>query len=383
MPINPSGGFGGLTKQTTKVQTPTPAMKAPVPAPKPAPVVAAKPTPAPVQAAPAKTRAQLAREEADRLEQEEMAQQSQAQVHEPEVMTAETVQAEMPAASKPKSSLSVPGSTMLAMFGGGDTGVNALAMWAEQSEQRGPASLFPVITITGGDAGGQLTVPDWVEEELSMKLPQGRKPLTLVYLTYRMEIIGWKGGYDQTANEHPKPAYSCVIPGDDETAIKTANKAAKNYQFTKSDDKAKFDVGADGSGPGHIRPCLELLGYSPDLKALLVVRTLNLFASVNSTIANLARHVDPQVQKVMPFVATVRVESQTETSKGRKWPNHFFNFTADVTKNGAVVADEFKGWLQSIEGDTELHAKLEEWRTGSDRPLTDEIRGKLTVAANM
>ncbi len=302
-------------------------------------------------------------------------------VVEPEVLTPE-VETQAPK-SATKNALSLAGSNLMSKFtGGGDT-VNALSVWAEASGQKQTAGLFPVLTISGGESGGQLMVPDWQDEDVSMKLPQGRKPCTIVYLTYRMEIIGWPANYDDKAKTHAKPAYSCVVPGDDAELVKLANKAAKNYQFTKSDAKEKFDVGPAGDGPGHIRPCLELLGYSPDLKGLVVLRTLNLWGSVNSTIANLARHVDPAQQQILPFVAVVRPETQTETSKGRNWPNHFFNFTADVTKAGAAIAEEFKGWLAGIQDDSEVLHKVEEWRTGADRPITDVIKAKLFTAANL
>ncbi len=394
-------GFGGLSKKTSPVTAPASGTAKPAPAP-----VAAKPvTPAPLvrpmakpatPPAPMKTKSQLMREEAERLEAEEAAASASNQesvelaaeaaiVHETEV---EVVEPEPVAKSPARGLTTNPFSATLSKFAAGDA-VNALAAFAEIADQGGGGiSLYPTLNVSGGDQGGLFVAPKWQAEEVNLKLPEGRKPLQMVYLGYRIEVAIWPEAYDQNNPKRAAPINTAIIPCNDTDAIRLMTKATQGYQFTKKELKSKFDAVTDDkgniSGSGHPRPSLEIICYAPCIKGLLVVRSAPGFGPVQKSISNLARLVDPVTKTIPMFPGEIRVLTDEEKSKsGQVWKTHYFDFASDLKESGKKLATEFDSFAGSFTTDKGAMETFNEWMTGADKKITDEIRDRLRLATTL
>ncbi len=397
MPL-PSG-FGGLSKKTGPVTAPAPGQAKPAlatPVAKPA-VSAPAPKPA-VAANPVKSKAQLMREEAERLEAEEAAQSAKDAesaelakdaevVHEAEIEVEEP-KAPAPAAQKQSRGLtSNPFSAAVAVYSN-ESAVNALAAFAEIADQSPVISLYPVLSVSGGDQGGLFVAPKWQNEEINHRLPEGRKPLGMVYLGYRIEVAIWPEKFDENSPKRKAPIDTAIIPCNDTDTIRLMTKATQSYQFTKGEAKGKFDAVTDEkgniTGSGHPRPTIEIICYAPCIKGLLVVRSCPGFGPVQKSVSNLARLVDPVTKTIPMFPGEIRVLTDSEKSKtGRVWPTHYFDFASDLKESGKALAVEFDNFAKIFAADATAMATFNEWMTGADKKVTDETRNRLRLACTL
>ncbi len=401
----PNTGFSGLSKATTKPATPPAATAAPAPKPAPAkatytggtapkaPAPSAKPTAA-------ELRAQLAAAEAA----ENAAPAAEEQVHDatpdPEPVAppapAKPIQlGKRPAPAAAPTPAAAPGSRAVAVGGAFGRALTAMAPQAQANalvailavaEQARVNSLYPVLQVSGGEAGGSWVAPDWQDQELNMKLPQGNRPQSILYLGYRLEVLAWPKTKAPNDKALP-PIYTAVIPCNDVDTINLMTRATKNYQFKKKDQKPLFDVHTDEAGaivgPGHPKPTLEIIGFMPEV-GLVILRGITGFGPMQKSVANLARHVDPAQNQILPFPATVRIVTTNEASQGGSaWPEHSFDFDVDVKDTGKKLAAEFDAWSKTVMDDQEFMAKFNEWMTGGDRKITDEIRERLLLATTI
>lgn len=272
-------------------------------------------------------------------------------------------------------------STGGALVLGSTKAVNVLA--AISDADAGPArSAFPLLSITGGNAGGSVTPAKFVPSEIADNLPQGKKPIRGVYLSHRLEITAWPEGYkDEQSDEPRKPAWSAVVKADNAADAALVMKACKAYQYTPGTDKAaKFDF-ASSHNIGHIRPVLAILMYLPDIDGVCIVQPPQYYPSAVSTAQALAKNADPATGEIGQFPAVLTVVSTTNTAKGsgKTWSTHSFDIGVDVTPKGKDLLVAFGKWKDRILADTENLQVLKDWV--EEDTMTDEIRTRLRTAA--
>lgn len=394
MPVPGSTGFSGLSKATT-AKPAAPAAKPPSLLDQAKADVKAKATP------PAKSRAELLREQAAAAEAEEAAaaaaQGIEPEVIEPEIEAPPTKVAPKAAAAKPVQANAVA----LPRSGGGfalathdrKAMANALLAFVEVAETKKVPSLFPTLVCSGGEQGGLWVSPDWQHEDVAAILPQGKKPLKAFYLGYRMDVTIWPKEYDKTNPGKIKPCNAGVISCDNVQLSKLATQAVKNYQFTKKVQKAKFDLDARGNGAGRPSVAVEVIVYLvdtdakgnvvPDSGKIAVLRTISGYGPSARTMGSLAAMIDPETQEIANVPMTVKIDTIDESSNSEKWPCHFFVFSTDATSTGKAVFDAFEAYKAAAMEDAEFMAKFSDWLTGADRPMTEDTANRLKLAASL
>jgi hypothetical protein len=247
----------------------------------------------------------------------------------------------------------------------------------------GPA--FPILTVSGGNAGGAFVPLSGTPQEIADMLPQGRKPVEGVFLAYRNEVTAWPISYQerqaqgaQSAEGSDKPAWSAVVPCMNGDASRLLAEACQKYQFTKGPNKPLWNMAA--SGVGHIRPALQALIYLPAVDDVIVVQTVSHYSSWKRSLDNLKRHVDPRTGSLSQFPCSIRSVTNTETIGPNQVAIHTLDIGAVMNETGKAWWDAYSAWRAKLADSPDVTALLKEWIMGEDRKLTEEILGRLQKA---
>lgn len=377
----PVPGFSGLSKATTKPTTASAPVAAAEPTLKEQAIAEVKASAKPATA-PAKSRAELLREQAAAAEAEEAAAAAAVEL--------EVVEPAPRPAAKATNTLALAGGFGLATLDRKSM-ANALLAFTEVAETKKVPSLFPTLVCSGGEQGGMWVSPDWQNEDVAATLPQGKKPLKCFYLGYRMDVTLWPSEYDSKNPGKVRPCNAGVVTCDNVNLSKLATQAVKNYQFTKKVNKAKFDIDAQGAGAGRPSIAVEVIVYLLDTDAkgnvladsgkIAVLRTVSGYGPAARTMGNLARMIDPETQEIANVPMTIKVDTVNEESASQAWPCHFFDFATDATSAGKAVFEAFNGYKAAAMEDAEFMAKFSDWLTGADRPMSEDTIARLKLAA--
>lgn len=281
--------------------------------------------------------------------------------------------------------------SMLGNTGGAVTIADAINAAVTAGGNSDASERFPLINVTGGPSGGMFEPLATMPQELQDALPSGKKPIQGVLMGFRYHATAWPAGYadtDAQAAAQPsgektksKPVYAVAIGNTDVDGVKLLMAAAKNYQYTKTADKAKFDYAA--SKAGHLKPALELLVWLPEVEAPVVVSSAYGHGCVVESLTSLQTLVDPKTGSLGQFPAQVRSVSQEKTSKsGYKFKVHALEVSNTMNTGGSVeLYKAYTGWIQEAAKDPGTVQKVRDWLSGADRPLNSEIAAALKACA--
>jgi len=282
----------------------------------------------------------------------------------------------------------------LAMLGGTSgtvTMADAINAAVSAGGNSDAADRFPLINVTGGPSGGMFEPLATMPQELQDALPSGKKPILGVLMGFRYHATAWPAGYadneaQAAANpggekSKPKPVYAVAIANTDVDGVKLLMAAAKNYQFTKTVDKSKFDYAS--SKAGHLKPALELLVWLPGVDAPVVISSAYGHGCVVESLTSLQALVDPKTGSIGQFPALIRSVSQEKTSKaGYTFKVHALEVTNASNQGNAVeVWKSYGAWIQQAAADPATVQKVRDWLSGADRPLNSEITAALKACA--
>jgi hypothetical protein len=227
---------------------------------------------------------------------------------------------------------------------------------------------FPVVQLIGGGTGGGFAISPFVHAELHASLPQGKVNIPFMYLGGRYELQAWPKGFDDRAGEKERPSWTCAIPITDAAGVAVMTEACKKYNYTKKDQKDRFDF--DASGVGHIRPVFQVIGFLQQFGGLVVISAPAHFNSAERSSESLGAHIDP-TGALNPFPCTIRPVTATETNKAgtQTWKIHHLDFHGEPNPVGASVVKDFQAWYEEAKTDPELIAAFTEWINCLDNPL--------------
>lgn len=292
------------------------------------------------------------------------------------------------AAPAPSTAAPVAESNELALIpqASGVTTADALnaALSTNVSAARSP---FPVVNLTGGMQGGQFAAASFLPQDVQDLLPSGKKPVASVFLNYRLAVSAWATGYKDTpadkAEAAPKPVWSASIAANDVDGLQLVMAAARNYQFTKSADKSKFDYAT--SKAGHVRLAVEIMVWLPEANAPTIFTTPANFGAVDSTLRNLLKLVDTQTGSLGVFPCTVRPVTVDRDSKGGfKWKEHSIDVVnAANTTEATQVWAAYNAWKAEAVKDPSLVTSVRDWISAQDRKRTGDIDAALKAAASL
>lgn len=283
--------------------------------------------------------------------------------------------------TKPKSS-----GDLLAALGIAPANV-AASMELITAPGSGGGAPFPVLQQAGGNSStaGGLTVPEFVDEKVRVRLPEGKKPFDCVFLGYRIEVTAWPVGFAAKGGEgdgKSKPCWSAAVSPADAINAERVRKACENYQFTKGALKDKFDWD-NGSGAGHPRPQIAILAYIADVDDVVEIRTASHWESMQRTVNELKKFVDPQTGVLNPFPATVKMMSEQKTINGNDIRWHWFGISqALLNEQMKALWGRFTDWYKRAAEDPEVKAKIKRWMECTDRPVGEREGEALVRAAN-
>lgn len=282
---------------------------------------------------------------------------------EPEPETAEPTAPE----DEPERAVAIPAGAFTALVqAAASTGGGLDALIAADDADEGAWSLFPEVAVSGGDLGGQWTAKVPEDHEAYDDLPAGKKAVTCVLLAARVAVTAWKGAKDETGDDDNTPAWGFASPLDDIEVLQSVQAAAKKVQMTPKDQKIKFDWNG-GSGTGRPAPALELLVWLPDA-GVVVLRTPPVYGSFVKSIRAIRQSICDNAGNIVPGPVSVGIQSQTQTSRSRKWLEYSFSF-ATPRDGGTSLMGAFKEFLEEI--DDELDSKVSDWTAANDRPVAE------------
>ncbi len=250
-------------------------------------------------------------------------------------------------------------------------------------------SSFATINLTGGPSGGMFNPASYMPQEVQDQLPSGKKPIQGVLMGYRLAVSAWPVGYtDAPANadknaEKSKPVYACSISANDAAALPLAIKAARNYQYTKGQDKGKFDYAT--SKVGHLRVSVELLVYSAEQGQPIVIASPANYGSVEVTLQNVQKLIDPKTGQLGQFPCSIRPVTEDKSSKsGFTWKQHSLDVTNTAGQaDGATQWNSFGAWKAEAVKDAATVQSVRDWISAQDRPATADVIAALKAGASL
>lgn len=268
----------------------------------------------------------------------------------------------------------------------GISGAALTAFIGVADEPMGPPMKFPVVNLTSGNGAGAgaFSPADWVDKEFgagtSQLLPAGKRPLTAVFLGYRIELIAWSVRFDDPSRKKDdRPSWACAVPANDAATIQLATEACKNYQFTKKADKGAFDYAH--SKAGHVRPAVQVLVFVPNVGIVVLTPPMH-YTSVERTLKSLGKQADQQSGALKPFPAMIEPKSQEDKTPTQTWQQHHLEFSLNVGADAKEAWDQFNEWRAKVlPTDIEVQKDIREFLNATDRPVTPDIKQSLTVAA--
>jgi len=258
------------------------------------------------------------------------------------------------------------------------TGGGLDALIAADDSDEGAWSLFPEVAVSGGDLGGQWVARVPEDHACYDELPTGKKAVTCVLLAARMAVTAWKASKDDTGEDADTPAWSFASPLDNIEVLQAAQASTKKVQMTPKDQKSKFDWNG-GSGTGRPVPALELLVWLPDA-GVVILRTPPVYGSFVKSIRAIRQAICDNAGNIVPGPVVISIQSQSQSSRSRKWFEYHFGF-ATPRDGGAPLMGAFKDFLAEV--DDELDAKVTEWTSAQDRPVSDFHMEKMSAIRQM
>lgn len=261
---------------------------------------------------------------------------------------------------------------------------NALMAVTDAAQHQGQKSAFPIIQVTGGATGGLFgAVKGTADQEILDMLPQGGKPVKGIFLAYRTEILAWPAAFVEGQENSASPSWTATIPAGAVGDAQLAHKACEKYQFTKKEEKGKFDF--DASAIGHIRPSFQMLVFLAEINDAVVVQVPAYFSSWVDTQKCLRLLVDPETKQLPQFPCAIRVitEEVQNKAKTQKWKVHHCDVTQAVDAVTKAAWEKFEPWVAALQENPEKAAIFQEWMDGTDRPMTDDNRAALRKAASI
>lgn len=172
-------------------------------------------------------------------------------------------------------------------------------------------------------------------------MPAGNRAFYAVYLAYRVGATGWRGAGSNTKGGSP-PLWKFAIPhprvggmAAAKTILKTMAVGSK-VQFTKSDDRVKFDP------VGRLTPEVHVLVWTPG--AGFIILTTAGFESSRDTAESLA-----QVEKAMGMAHKFEIYDKdienkkvAEGAKNKRWKSYSIKGTLDPVQKAADMTMAFK-----------------------------------------
>lgn len=265
------------------------------------------------------------------------------------------------------------------IFGAASTGrssLNAALDIANDSR----FDLFPVVRQANGPQGGAMAPAKGTKQELTMVLPDGRRPFNAVLIDYRVDAVVFAEGYDGTLAEPPKPVMSFCVPSRDVENMPLIVTAAKQYQFTKKENKTKFNQSA--GGPGHMTTHLSLLCWLPAVNGLVVIQAASGFSGHHLTLESLrptgtAASLSNKDGE-LPIYQGVLITPTSKEAKKAGIKNHYLVLAKDPSTEAA-----FQPWYQAALTDAAVSSPAADWIGGTDRPLTADAIKCLTAIAKL
>lgn len=265
----------------------------------------------------------------------------------------------------------------VSIFTGG--GSAAAALLAITEMPNAAPVVFPVLMVSGGNAGGMFTPAGFVDEAVANQLPQGKKPVDCVFMGYRTELSAWPSGF-LDRKDGDKPVWTLAVSCADAPGAVLVGEAAKSYQFTKGTNKGGWDYAQ--SGLGHLRPTLQLLVYLPSVDDVIVVQTPAHFTSWKSTMDNLKKLMDPKTNALSQAPVQLRIISTPKIINGNSVTEHVIDFAVMANDTGKEWYSAYAKYILTAANDAEVREKIENWVNCADRPITDDLRGLLKKAGS-
>lgn len=281
-----------------------------------------------------------------------------------------------------------PNTSLSLMPEGGTVTVADVLNTALSADSAKAGGNFGLVNLTGGPSGGMYAPAEFQAQEAQDALPSGKKPINGVLMGYRLAVSAWPVGYIESANQpkdanapKSKPVYAASVSANDATHLPLAVKAARNYQFTKSADKSKFDYAT--SKAGHIRVSVELMIYNAELGQPIIVATPANYGSVETTLQNIQKLIDPKTGALGQFPCSIRPVTVDKRSKGGfSWKEHSLDITNTAGQaDGATQWNSFGAWKVEALKDAGLVQSVRDWVSAQDRKITGDIAAALTSAA--
>ena len=242
--------------------------------------------------------------------------------------------------------------------GAGDAESVLAAIIAKSEEKPSIMGAFPLVELKGGSNGGMLAPHDDLDADTAMQLPNGKFPFSAVFLGYRLVTVAFplsKEAADATGGEKKQPLFSGSVGCADGANVALLQKAAEAYQFTKKEEKTKFD------DIGHVRMGVEILLYKAQQDGsplVYVVRTPENYSSATQTLAALGSALPNRQLRACPLELT---PVTTQQKGSTAWPCHSFLAKADISPKGKAVWDSFMGIREVLLADEEFAATLTAW----------------------
>lgn len=260
--------------------------------------------------------------------------------------------------------------------GAGDAESVLSALIARSEEKPSIMGPFPLVELKGGSNGGMLAPHDDLDADTAMQLPGGKYPFSAVFLGYRLVTIAFplsKEAADAAGGEK-KPLFSGSVGCADGPTVALLQKACETYQFTKKEEKVKFD------NIGHVRMGVEILLFkvqSDGSPLVYVARTPENYSSSAKTLASLGAALPNKQMRAFPIeLAPITAEEKGST----KWPCHSFVSKADISPKGKAVWDGFMAIREALLADEEFTQTLTAW---NQTDLSPAAIGALTQIASM
>lgn len=315
-----------------------------------------------------------------------------------DVKEAEVV-AEEPQAEKPKrkprakkkteepasKEVAAPTSGLAALFGAESNLFSSDALEEFEDSSGGSSYLFP--ELVHDSKSNSFTRARHMNDGDGMNLPEGSRGFVGVLMGYRFRVTAWPEGY---GGDKKQPVYSVAIGPSDREHVAAMKDATRKYQYTRSDDKGKWDY--DTSGVGHTRCQLEMLCYDPHDDSLFVLQGASHYTGTEKTRSEILKHLKVNEgtgkRSFVPFVAefTPEVDRTQKTKGGHALEVPYVGMEVNLGRNRSELEgawESFQEFVQSNATDESLAETVQMWITGGDNPVTDKASAAWAAAADV
>lgn len=267
--------------------------------------------------------------------------------------------ASAPAAPQPPSAPSAPQASQLPATANQGMGYRALpalvtdeaaALAAFQVISGSDVDIASIVDSIEGGAGmshtfpfaamrdGQWDVHKSCPQEISEYMPVGRRPFMAVYLCHRIAGTGWKGGGTRGSGSPPLWHFALPYPSAHPKGPELTERAlrvGRGVQFTKSDDRVKFDQLGRLTTEVHVLVwtpqtqfiVLVIAGYRPTVLTTEVLKD-----KIKQYVGQPLRwELETEVQE------NKRVAKENPDAKNARWEEHYLTSTFEPTDKSREI----------------------------------------------